>query len=203
VHLEQLGLIGNCQFSALVSASGEIVWCCLPRFDSEPVFARLLDGERGRRLRDRSGGRVGGHPALSGEHERPRDHVPRRDGAFRVIDFAPRFVLHERTFRPTQLVRIVEPLQGSPRIVVRCDPVLGWSRRAPGRLEGSNHLEFEGYQRPLRLTTDVPLGYLAGQPFVLNERRSSRSRGDRRSRRRWRHCASASWRRPSATGRAG
>ena len=47
MQLDQLGLIGNCQFSALVARSGEVVWACLPRFDSEPVFARLLDAERG------------------------------------------------------------------------------------------------------------------------------------------------------------
>ena len=40
------------------------------------------------------------------------------DGAFRVLDFAPRFIQHERSFRPTKLVRIVEPLAGTPRIRV-------------------------------------------------------------------------------------
>ena len=43
MQLEDLGLIGNCQFSALIHNSGEIVWCCLRRFDSEPVFSTLLD----------------------------------------------------------------------------------------------------------------------------------------------------------------
>jgi GH15 family glucan-1,4-alpha-glucosidase len=43
MRLEDLGLIGNCQVSALVESTGSIVWCCLPRFDSEPVFGRLLD----------------------------------------------------------------------------------------------------------------------------------------------------------------
>ena len=92
------------------------------------------------------------------------------DGAFRVIDFAPRFLQHERSFRPTMILRVVEPIEGSPRVVVRCEPVLGWSRREPTRLEGSNHVRFEGYERPLRLTTDVPLAYLHGQPFVPAER---------------------------------
>ncbi len=45
MRLEDLGLIGNCQFSALIHNSGEIVWCCLPRFDSEPVFSTLLDSK--------------------------------------------------------------------------------------------------------------------------------------------------------------
>jgi hypothetical protein len=29
--LEELGLIGNCQLSALVSSEGSIVWSCMPR----------------------------------------------------------------------------------------------------------------------------------------------------------------------------
>ena len=53
---------------------------------------------------------------------------------------------------------------------VRCEPVLGWSKRAPQRSEGSNHVDFEGYARELRLSTDVPLAYLDGRPFVLNEK---------------------------------
>ena len=45
--LSELGLIGNCQIAALVRNEGSVVWCCLPRFDSPPVFARLLDEEGG------------------------------------------------------------------------------------------------------------------------------------------------------------
>ncbi|MDB5844208.1 MAG: glycoside hydrolase 15-related protein, partial [Polaromonas sp.] len=37
-----LGVIGNCAFSALVDVRGRIVWCCLPRFDGDPVFNALL-----------------------------------------------------------------------------------------------------------------------------------------------------------------
>ena len=45
--LEELGLVGNCQFSALIANTGSVVWCCLPRFDSEPLFGSLLDPEGG------------------------------------------------------------------------------------------------------------------------------------------------------------
>ena len=38
-----LGMVGNCAFSALVDERGRIVWCCLPRFDGDPVFNALLD----------------------------------------------------------------------------------------------------------------------------------------------------------------
>jgi GH15 family glucan-1,4-alpha-glucosidase len=171
MRLEDLGLIGNCQFSALVERTGRVVWCCLPRFDSEPVFGRLLD--------DREGGVLSVEPA-SGEPGVQR-YLPNTnvletkfsgaDGSFRVLDFAPRFVLYDRPFRPTQLLRIIEPLDGTPRLRIRCEPRLGWSRRVPERVQGSNHIRFEGFDSQLRLTTDVPVTYLSGQAIALTEKR--------------------------------
>ncbi len=45
--LEDLGLIGDGTTSALVGLDGTVLWLCLPRFDSEPLFCGLLDGARG------------------------------------------------------------------------------------------------------------------------------------------------------------
>jgi GH15 family glucan-1,4-alpha-glucosidase len=45
-----LGVIGNCAFSALISRAGEIAWCCLPCFDSAPLFSSLTDPEQGGRF---------------------------------------------------------------------------------------------------------------------------------------------------------
>ena len=41
------GIIGNCKTAALVSKTGSIDWCCLPDFDSDSVFAHILDKENG------------------------------------------------------------------------------------------------------------------------------------------------------------
>ena len=170
MRLEDLGVVGNCQFSALVHNGGEIVWCCLPRFDSEPVCSTLLDSE--------NGGRFFVGPA-SGEIGKQRyipntnileTHFQTPTGSFRVIDFAPRFLQFGRPFRPTQLVRIVEPIEGTPRISVICEPRLGWSKERPAVVQGSHHVRFEGFSSQLRLTTDLPLSYLGGQPFTLTGR---------------------------------
>ncbi len=167
MRLEDLALIGNCRFAALVSSGGEICWCCMPGFDAEPVFSSLLD--------EREGGRFQVAPAGGGpgrQHYLPNTNVVETvfenpDGRLRVVDFAPRFLRHDRSVRPAQLVRIVEPLEGNPRIAIRCEPTLGWSRSAPRQIQGSNHLRFDGFAAPLLLTTDVPLSYLTGAPFAL------------------------------------
>jgi GH15 family glucan-1,4-alpha-glucosidase len=171
VRLEDLGLVGNCQVSALVARTGEVVWCCLPRFDSEPVFSSLLDAEQGGHLRvGPSSGEPGEQRYLENTNVlETRFATP--TGTFRVLDFAPRFVQHERIFRPTQLFRILDPLEGTPLVRVACAPRLGWTKAVPGVLLGSNHVRFEGFAAPLRLTTDIPLSYLAGQAFALTGRR--------------------------------
>jgi len=169
--LERLGLIGNCQFSALVDSTGSVVWCCLPRFDSEPVFSQLLDAQEGGAFLVGAAEGEPGEQAYIENTNILETTFKTRSGSFRVIDFAPRFLQHNRMFRPTQLFRIVEPLDGAPRIRVSCDPRLGWSKGAPDRLYGSNHIRFEGFGSQLRLTSDVPISYLNGSPFTLTDKR--------------------------------
>jgi GH15 family glucan-1,4-alpha-glucosidase len=173
MRLEDLGLIGNCQCSALVDRHGSVVWSCLPRFDSPPVFGALLD--------DEDGGHFRIWPADDDAPAGVQRYLPNtniletrfdaKDGSFRVLDFAPRYLRHDRSFRPTKLLRIVEPLSGTPRIRAVCDPVLGWSKERPRRDLGSHHINFLGYDADVRLTTDIALSYLGGQPFALTETR--------------------------------
>ncbi|MRG90662.1 glycoside hydrolase family 15 protein [Polyangium spumosum] len=167
MRLEDLGVIGNCQYSALIDRNGSIVWCCLPRFDAEPVFSTLLDEKGGGVF---TVGPAGGEPGV--QRYLPNTNILETtfrssSGSFRVIDFAPRYFQNDRFFRPTMIVRIIEPLEGTPRVRVRCEPRLGWSKGTPGRLVGSNHIRYDGFAAPLRLTTDIPLSYVTDVPFAL------------------------------------
>ncbi|MBI2895738.1 MAG: glycoside hydrolase family 15 protein [Deltaproteobacteria bacterium] len=169
--LEDLGLVGNCRFAALVDRRGAVVWCCLPRFDSEPVFARLHDDrDGGELLVGPAGGEVGAQRYV-GDTNVLETTFRTAEGAWRVIDFAPRFFLYGRRFRPTQLVRILEPLEGAPRVQVRCEPRLGWSKASPRAVHGSGHVTFEGFASALDLATDIPLTNLDGRGFLLTGRR--------------------------------
>lgn len=170
MRLEDMGLVGNGQFAAHVGNDGAVVWCCLPRFDSDPVFGALLDPAGGSfSVRPARGG-AGAQAYVANTNVLETLHED-ADGAFRVLDFAPRFEQHGRSFRPTQLHRVVEPVAGLPRIRVTCEPRLGWSRAEPVRVQGSHHVRFDGFASELRLTTDIPISYLQGQPFALTGRR--------------------------------
>lgn len=165
--LSHLGIIGNCQCSALIDRRGAVVWSCLPRFDAAPVFGSILDPDGGQWLIGAADGSEGvmryhgNTNVLETTFETPA-------GSFMLRDFAPRFEQHGRMFRPPMLIRQLVPISGTPRIVANCRPVLGWSKRRPAESAGSHHIRFEGFDSELRLTTDIPLSYLDGQAFTLS-----------------------------------
>ncbi len=166
MDLSSLGIIGNCQCSALIDRRGAVVWSCLPRFDAPPVFGSILDPDGGEWLvgaADGSDGVMqyhGNTNVLETTFETPT-------GQFLVRDFAPRFEQLGRMFRPPMLIRQIELISGTPSVVTRCRPVLGWSKRRPLETAGTHHVRFEGFESELRLTTDIPLSSLDGQPFTL------------------------------------
>ncbi len=47
IAVAEHAFLSDCSSTALVTAQGSVDWLCLPRFDSPPVLARLLDDEAG------------------------------------------------------------------------------------------------------------------------------------------------------------
>ncbi|TCT08751.1 GH15 family glucan-1,4-alpha-glucosidase [Tepidamorphus gemmatus] len=170
-----LGLVGNCAVSALVDSVGRIVWCCLPRFDGDPVFHALLGAP------PQADRHAGAFTVDLDDHMRSEQAYDPNTAILRtrlwssagdgieITDFCPRFASRGRMFRPAQLVRRLRPLTGRPRITVRVRPRFAWGREAPAITMGSNHVRYVGADLVLRLTTNAPVTYLAGEvPFVLD-----------------------------------
>ncbi|HEY1475867.1 MAG TPA: glycoside hydrolase family 15 protein [Pseudolabrys sp.] len=165
-----LAIIGNGRTAALVEPSGRIVWWCLPRYDGDPVFCRLLAGNEDKGFTD---------VVLDGQVENRSAYmrntaivvtelVDGNGGAVRITDFAPRFPNFGRIFRPPQLVRIIEPIAGMPRITIRFRATHRYGVPVSERASGSNHIRYWRDEVPVRLTTDAPLSYVENEAsFVV------------------------------------
>jgi GH15 family glucan-1,4-alpha-glucosidase len=167
----KLGVIGNCAYSALIDEQARIVWCCLPRFDGDPVFNTLLDPSTNGslwafELQDfaRSEQAYETNTAIL----KTRLFDVHGQG-IEITDFAPRFFSRGRTFRPLTLIRRVKVLSGSPRMRVLMRPRFDWGRQVPAVTQGSTHLRYVGPGETLRLNSDAPLSYILSEtPFVLD-----------------------------------
>lgn len=170
-HTYEQGIIGNCAFIAHVKKNTNVVWMCWPRFDSSFVFGSLLDQEKG------------GEFSILPPNENYESNqyyvkntnvlcteITTSEGAYRVTDFAPRFQQEGRYYRPLMMIRKLEPLSGNPKVKVTCQPVGNYGEASLTAYRGSNHLQFVGLDRPIRLTTNISLTYIEDQQsFVLNK----------------------------------
>lgn len=172
-----LGVIGNCAIAALIDAQARVAWYCLPRFDGDPVFYDLLQGQ-GRPRSDASGiYEIEIDDFVRSEQEYLTNTAilitrlyDRNGGVVEIEDFAPRFEQFGRIFRPLMLVRGVRPVAGAPRLRIRLRPSSGYGAGAPGITHGSNHVRYVGASATMRLTTDAPPAYVLDEtPFFLEE----------------------------------
>ena len=169
-----LGVIGNCTYGALVDSGARVVWCCLPRFDADPVFCSLIDDDANARAGFFAIDLIG---AVRSEQRYATNtailETTIDDGEGNrivVTDFAPRFQTRGRTFRPTTLVRRVRPEGGSPRVRIRVRPRFNYGARAPDVTHGSNHVRYAHTSQALRLNTNAPITYVLDEtPFLLEE----------------------------------
>jgi GH15 family glucan-1,4-alpha-glucosidase len=167
-----LGVIGNCGYSALIDERGRVVWCCLPRFDGDPVFNALLDpSENGAlwafEIEDF---------ARSEQEYEPNTAVLRtrlfdtHGQGVEIVDFAPRFMNRGRMFRPLTLIRRLKVLSGTPRVRMLLRPRFDWGRQLPVITQGSTHVRYVGPAQALRLNSDAPLSYILSETFFVADR---------------------------------
>jgi GH15 family glucan-1,4-alpha-glucosidase len=175
LRIEDYGIIGDTHTAALVGANGSIDWLCLPRFDSDACFARLLG--------DESNGYWKLAPAAELRRTTRRYHLDTLvletefetdSGSVMLIDCMPLREDHP------QVVRVVRGLSGS--VPIRMDLVirLGYGTRLPWvRRLGSLLVAIAGPDglalwtpvrtKGLDMTTVAEFTVLAQQniPFVL------------------------------------
>ncbi|MEO0820543.1 MAG: glycoside hydrolase family 15 protein [Pseudomonadota bacterium] len=169
-----LGLIGNCAVAALVDTRGSLVWYCLPRFDGDPVFHALLGNGAGEPGDGAFSivleGLKSTHQSYDDNTAVLRTVLEGDSGAVEILDFAPRFRMRGRMFRPQMLVRRIRPLSGWPRIQVRLRPRFGWGKLAPELTRGSTHVRFVGPDTVMRLTTSAPIDHVMDERTVNLDR---------------------------------
>jgi GH15 family glucan-1,4-alpha-glucosidase len=168
-----LAVIGNSNIAALADRTGRLVWTCWPRIDGDPIFCALVDGH------DPDGGffsiELDGEPATTAQSYVRNTAIVRTvvtaasGAAFAIVDFVPRFRQNERMFRPPMIVRRIEPIQGLCRVRVRVRPRMSYGQHRATPVLGSNHIRYVTDAGAIRVTTDAPISYIAGESaFVLN-----------------------------------
>jgi GH15 family glucan-1,4-alpha-glucosidase len=170
-----LGLIGNCHIGALIDEAGEIVCCCLPRFDADPVFCSLL--------REHDTGEGFGYSAIELADQAGADQyylansavlvtrlTDSRGGVVEITDFAPRFRQYGRMFIPIMLIRQIRCVQGTPRIRLRVRPAYDYGSQPCTVTYGSHHIRYVSPAWTVRLTTDASLTMVLEEiPFFLED----------------------------------
>jgi GH15 family glucan-1,4-alpha-glucosidase len=134
-------LIGDCHTGALVSRTGSIDWCCLPRFDSGSTFGRILDWDHG--------GHCSITPTGDGPWEHARHYVEDSlvlettlrgsDGEAKLIDC---FLMPEsRQSTPRrELLRVIEGVRGAIEVEVRVAPRFDYGQVKPWIRRHGHHL---------------------------------------------------------------
>lgn len=125
-------IIGNGRTCALIDADASIVFSCMPDFDSGTIFARMLDHENGGHF----GVSLKDGKVVSQDYEKNTGILTTilvgKSGSFKITDFMPRYTYDGRAgFRSqvsADIVRILEPLEGSPKVILDYQPRLEYAR---------------------------------------------------------------------------
>src|SRR5580698_2116778 len=126
--IENYGVIGNMQSTALVGMNGSIDLLCYPDFDSPTVFAALLD--------DQKGGRFQIEPQLTNVRVRqlylPETNILltrflAEQGVAELTDYMP---IEKSEKQPNEIVRTVSVIKGNVNFKMCCRPRFNYAASA-------------------------------------------------------------------------
>jgi GH15 family glucan-1,4-alpha-glucosidase len=131
--VEDYALVGDTRTAALVASDGAIDWMCIPRFDGEPLFGRLVGGP------DAGSFRMGPAGPSTVTRRRYLSHTASVEttwatatGTLTLTDGMVADVAG-RLLPTTLLVRRLTATGGPVGAVISFDPRFGWHRTPPER----------------------------------------------------------------------
>ncbi len=142
--------VGDCHGSALVSREGSVDWCCLGRFDADPVCCRILDADKGGFLAIRPAEGFTTSRAYVDDTNVLSTTFTTPGGTLTVTDFMPvgrrpGASTHDYVSlnAPGCLVRIIEGKQGSVELDITYRPSRDYGRCSPQLITGADVIAVE------------------------------------------------------------
>lgn len=154
--IENYGIIGNLQATALVSRTGSIDFMCVPDFDSPTVFASILDAKKG------------GYFAVEPEMENCQTkqlYLP-ETAILLTRYFADSGIAELTDYMPltdvsidSAIVRVIKTVRGKIRFKVSCEPRFGYAKVNHKISTADNEISFtcSTLSQKFKMIADVPL----------------------------------------------
>ena len=122
------GIIGNCKSSAIINENSSIDWCCLPKFDSSSVFAKILDQKIGGSFQIVCESSYSVKQTYIDKTAILKTNFSNGKDEFDLIDFMPRYQKENGSFySPPEIIRIFIYKSGKPKFKIIYDPKLEYS----------------------------------------------------------------------------
>ena len=122
------GIIGNCKSSAIINENSSIDWCCLPKFDSSSVFAKILDEKIGGSFQIVCESSYSVKQTYIDKTAILKTNFSNGKDEFDLIDFMPRYQKENGSFySPPEIIRIFIYKSGKPKFKIIYDPKLEYS----------------------------------------------------------------------------
>eukprot|EP00477_Mikrocytos_mackini_P000500 GAHX01000531.1.p1 GENE.GAHX01000531.1~~GAHX01000531.1.p1 ORF type:complete len:680 (-),score=127.25 GAHX01000531.1:36-2039(-) len=179
-HNLELAAIGNCNVYHLCDTQGTIVYGCMPKMDSDPMFNHLIHST------DCGPGVIDPSQTLfkieienydySNSHYFPQTailvtNLYDKDGnSVRITDFCPLYEHYERVYNPATLIRMIKPT-GRPKIKISLRISAKFGVNQPAKISlGPSHLLYTTDDESYRLTTSIAPVYIDLEKyFVVNK----------------------------------
>ena len=155
------GIIGNMRSCALVAYDGTIDWCCLPRFDSFPIFCSILDAKLGGSwsMSPRAGTSA---QRYLGDTNLLETTFQTANGRAKILDFMP-YTPDPLWPNPPEVHRILRSEEGRMKFHISIVPRFIFGSKAAKITRTTHGFLMTSRMRRAVLSSSVPLRVVGGE----------------------------------------